>query len=134
MTIVDHERVAWWHNRPGSRIRFVSDPAAEGPAVGDLTLLLQECAPGVGPGPHWHDFDEVLTVLAGEAEVVVADETRQVGPGHSIFIPAGVVHAFRNAGPELLRIHGVITASELVSHFVDPTTPARVASGTVPAF
>jgi mannose-6-phosphate isomerase-like protein (cupin superfamily) len=39
----------------------------------------------------------VLEVVEGDAEIWVGDETVMASGGHSVIIPAGVRHGFRNA-------------------------------------
>jgi mannose-6-phosphate isomerase-like protein (cupin superfamily) len=41
-----------------------------------------------------HALDEVYVVLAGEGEVDVAGERRQVRRGDGVYVPAGVEHRF----------------------------------------
>jgi mannose-6-phosphate isomerase-like protein (cupin superfamily) len=51
--------------------------------------------------PHRHDRHDILVVLVhGHGTQQVGDETREVGEGSVLFVPRGVVHAFRNAGPD----------------------------------
>jgi quercetin dioxygenase-like cupin family protein len=107
---VEHSRQSWRENRPGSRIQLVVDPTG---SVSGLGLLNQECQPGVGAPSHTHDFEEVLTVMAGTAEVWVGAEHHVVGPGTTVFVPTGAVHGFRNVGADLLRVQGIIAATEL---------------------
>ncbi len=38
------------------------------------------------------DHDEIVIVIEGEAEFMVGDETRHVGPGDFIFIPRNTLH------------------------------------------
>jgi quercetin dioxygenase-like cupin family protein len=117
MSIVEHSTLPWHGGsaRSGSRIQFVVDPTG---AVAGLSLLIQECRPGIGAASHTHDCEEVLTIDAGTAEVWVGEARQRVGPGTSIFIPRGAVHGFTNVGDSLLRLRGAITALELRTTFV----------------
>ena len=64
--------------------------------------------PGKGHDIHTHpDSDEILYVVSGEGEQTVADETKEVGPGEMIFIPAGVEHGTINTGWETLQLLAV---------------------------
>lgn len=62
-----------------------------------------------GPGPHFHKQHlDAFHVLEGRLEVTVGTEIVLAGPGTSIAIPPGIVHAFTNAGPgraRYLNIH-----------------------------
>ncbi len=52
------------------------------------------------PGQCWEDFvhdcNELVTVVEGRLEMVVAGETVSVGPGDEVFIPKGALHSVRN--------------------------------------
>jgi quercetin dioxygenase-like cupin family protein len=44
---------------------------------------------------HTHPVEEAITYLSGEGEATLGDEIVPIGPGVSLYIPAGVVHGFR---------------------------------------
>jgi quercetin dioxygenase-like cupin family protein len=58
-----------------------------------------------GVDPHTHD-DHVdsFFVLDGEVEFLVEGETIRGGPGTWVSVPRGVVHGFRNPGPDRIRV------------------------------
>ena len=116
MSVVQHEDQLWLDRRPGSRLQVIVDPTG---GVSGLALLNQECAPGTGAPSHTHEFEEVLTIVEGAAEVWVDGERATVGPGVSAFIPAGAVHGFVNVGGGPLKLHGVIAATELSAVFLE---------------
>jgi mannose-6-phosphate isomerase-like protein (cupin superfamily) len=61
-----------------------------------------------GVEPHSHaDQVDSFYVLEGEAEFVMGDETVRLGPGSYVAAPIGVVHGFRNAGHNELRMLNV---------------------------
>ena len=65
-------------------------------------------APGKGHESHTHpDSDEILYIISGEGEQTVEDETREVGPGEMIFIPAGTEHGTINTGWQPLQLLAV---------------------------
>ena len=115
MSIVEHQTQAWNERRAGSRIQMIVDPTD---GVAGLALLNQECAPGVGAPSHTHEFEEILTIVSGAAEVWVGDRRQVIGPGTSVFVPTGAVHGFICVGDAQLRLQGVIAARELTSRFV----------------
>lgn len=43
---------------------------------------------------HTHPVEEALTFLSGAGEASLDNETVPIGPGVSLYIPAGVVHGF----------------------------------------
>ena len=52
------------------------------------------------PGQEWRDFvhdtDELVTVVDGQLEVDMHDETWRLEPGDELYIPRGVSHTVRN--------------------------------------
>ncbi|HEU5430974.1 MAG TPA: cupin domain-containing protein [Thermomicrobiales bacterium] len=60
-----------------------------------LFLGQQWLQPGERVLLHTHPVEEALTFLAGIGEATFGDETVQIGPGVSLYIPPGVVHGFR---------------------------------------
>jgi mannose-6-phosphate isomerase-like protein (cupin superfamily) len=68
-----------------------------------ITFLLVDAEPGRGPRLHKHPYDEVLIVLEGRARLDDGTETREVGAGDIVVIPAGEPHAFVNVGDGPLR-------------------------------
>ena len=73
-----------------------------------LCLFEQWVDPGIGPPSHHHAAEEVLTVLAGEAEMWIDDERAVLRSGQSLIVPANRLHGFRNAGSATLHIHAVL--------------------------
>jgi len=64
--------------------------------------------PGKGHELHTHpDSDEILYVIGGEGEQTVDDETREVGPGEMVYVPAGVEHGTTNTGWATLQLLAV---------------------------
>lgn len=64
--------------------------------------------PGKGHDLHTHpDSEELLYFVRGEGEQTVAGETREVGAGDMIHVPAGVEHGTHNAGWETLVLLAV---------------------------
>jgi mannose-6-phosphate isomerase-like protein (cupin superfamily) len=48
-----------------------------------------------------HTEDEVYYVVAGQAEMMVGDESQPVGPGSIVYVAAGVPHRFHTIAEEL---------------------------------
>ena len=53
---------------------------------------------------HTHPCDEALTYLAGTGEATLGEEIVPIGPGRSLFIPTGLLHGFRNTGPDVMHV------------------------------
>lgn len=48
--------------------------------------------------------DKVYYVLQGKAQIRIADDTKDLGPGGIALAPAGAEHGVRNPGPEQLTL------------------------------
>lgn len=59
--------------------------------------------------PHFED--EVYVVVAGRSRFSAGNQTRDVGPGDTIFVPAGVPHRFHDI-TEQLRVIVVFAPPE----------------------
>jgi mannose-6-phosphate isomerase-like protein (cupin superfamily) len=68
-----------------------------------ISLILVDAPPGRGPALHAHDYAEVMIVLEGTATFTAGEESREVGPGEVVIIPAGEPHGFTNTGEAALR-------------------------------
>ena len=80
--------------------QFQTDPATEGDPVQrvficDGKAITANIATSSGDDSKLHtqpDHDEIVIVIDGEAEFMVADETRHVRPGDFVFIPRNTLH------------------------------------------
>jgi len=118
--------------RPNSQIAFVIDPTVEdGKYVRTLGFIFEECAPGDYIPLHTHTFDEAIVIDEGTADVRLGNETRVVGPGAVVFVPAGMPHAWGNPGPSLLRAHGVFPSDVLNGEYLE-RNPAPGTEGDPP--
>lgn len=86
----------------GDEVEFVITGEQSG---GRLTQWIETTHPGGGPPPHYHTReDENFYVIEGSAEFFQDGEWKAVAPGTAVFMPKGVVHAFRNAGQTPLKM------------------------------
>jgi len=60
---------------------------------------------------HTHEYEEIITVIAGEAIVTVACESTSVHADMSIVIPPHTPHGYKNSGDGILR---------MIASFPDP--------------
>jgi mannose-6-phosphate isomerase-like protein (cupin superfamily) len=61
-----------------------------------------------GPPVHVHPHaEEIYQVLEGKMDVYVGGTWRQLGPGESATVPAGVPHTLKNPYPEAVRLINV---------------------------
>ena len=58
---------------------------------------ITEFAPGAAIALHFHNCEETVMVLEGEAVAEIAGVEHALGPTDTTWIPAGVHHCFRNA-------------------------------------
>src|SRR5437868_4596019 len=99
----------------------VVESAERGPATAgrEFTLLAQPengCAsvtqfvgyipPGRAPD-HYHRYDEVVYVLAGEGAFHVDGESAALRQGSCVHLPSRLIHCLENVGPGEMRVLGV---------------------------
>jgi quercetin dioxygenase-like cupin family protein len=73
-----------------------------------LSAGVVQLEPGKGHELHTHpDSDEILYVVGGTGEQTVDGDTRDVGAGEMVYIPAGVEHGTVNTGWETLTLLAV---------------------------
>lgn len=67
-----------------------------GPAQGDTSFALRRFRMGEGGGMplHTNRVEHQQYVLRGRARVRIGDAVHDVGPDHTLFIPAGVPHGY----------------------------------------
>ena len=89
------------------QLRWLSNPPATG--AKDLTVIDVTLDPGKGHNFHKHpDQEEVIVVISGQVEQWLDREKRLLGPGDSVFIPAGVVHASFNTGAAEAKLAAIL--------------------------
>lgn len=87
-----------WHSNPGYT------------PTNDLLVVHVDMPPGGGHAFHRHpNKEEVIYVIEGEAEQWLEQEKRMLGPGASVYVPKGAVHATFNRGDVDLKFIAVIT-------------------------
>src|SRR5947207_575938 len=84
----------------------------------------------VGRAPdHFHKYDEVMYVVAGEGALHMGGETAPLRPGAAVHFPARVVHCVENSGPGGLQVLGVFRpAGSPAEAYYPDGTPALVAA------
>jgi quercetin dioxygenase-like cupin family protein len=115
----DHPSEVW---RPGVETRMLI--SARNGAT-QLCIFEQWVAPGAGAPTHRHPVEEVLTVCEGEAEMWIDTEHMAVSAGHSLIIPAGRSHGFRNSGAATLHIRAVLASPIFEAVPEGATEPTR---------
>jgi quercetin dioxygenase-like cupin family protein len=78
----------------GSSHHFVG--ADQGDA--NVSVFLFNGAPGAGPGPHRHPYDEIQFIQQGRGTWTVNGERFEAGAGDVLVVKAGEIHGFKNTG------------------------------------
>lgn len=87
-------------------LKWMATPAVNGSERFSAGVVQLE--PGKGHDLHEHpDSDEILYVISGEGEQTIAGDTREVGAGEMMYIPASVEHGTINTGWETLKLLAV---------------------------
>ena len=106
--------------RPNSNIALAADiETADGDCVGDMCVLLENCAPGDRIPLHTHPIEEVILIEEGTADVRLGDERRTVRPGTVVFVPKGVPHGMDNAGRGVLRLRAVYSSTVVSLQYLE---------------
>jgi mannose-6-phosphate isomerase-like protein (cupin superfamily) len=94
----------------------VEDAEVGAATAGRQFRLLAPCASAtqfvgyipVGRAPdHFHKYDEVVYVLAGEGALHIDGETAPLRAGTCVHLPARLVHCLENTGPGEMQVLGV---------------------------
>lgn len=73
--------------------------------AGKLTMFHDIAPPGAGSPPHYHEReDEWFYILSGQAEFYRNGEWTAAPERSAVFVPRNTVHAFRNAGKQMLHL------------------------------
>ena len=122
MQVIDHERQPIDEWRPGVTTRMRVS-ALTGSV--QICLFEQWCTPGRGAPTHLHAVEEVLTVLAGTAEMWIEDDRTTLTAGQSMIVPAGRRHGFRNTGADTLHVQATLAAPIFEAAFDDKSEVQR---------
>jgi quercetin dioxygenase-like cupin family protein len=123
MRIVDLEKMPREEWRPGVRTRMKAS-AANGAT--QLCLFEQWCEPSHGAPTHLHAVEEVLQVIAGQADVWIDDSHATLTAGQLIVVPAGRKHGFSNNGAATLHIQSTLAEPVFEAAYDDKReTPRR---------
>lgn len=118
-------------HRPKTSWSLIVDPGDSNGRVDSLAIIREAIAAGDRIPLHTHDVDEAITIIDGEAEARLGDDRRRVGPGTTIFIPAGTPHGAANIGAAAVQIHAAFPATTIEIAMLE-RNPAPGTEGDAP--
>ena len=94
-----------------ARRAAADDPYLEFLTVPDLSAGLYVLEAGAVDRQQPHTEDEVYVILEGRSRFTAGDDTRDIGPGDTLFVAATVAHRFHDIA-ETLRVIVVFAPAE----------------------
>lgn len=122
MQILDHASQLSEEWRPGVRTRMRVSAVTR---AAQLCIFEQWCEPGKGAPTHLHAVEEVLSVMAGQADVWVGDVRAALSAGQSVVVPAGRLHGFSNTGTGTLHVMATLAAPMFEASFENSNEVSR---------
>ena len=84
----------------------------------EVVQVRVEFEPGAGFPDHTHPGEEIIYVIEGTFEYVIAGKVSRAKAGEVLFVPAGVVHSAKNVG--------TTKAAELATYIVEKGKPILI--------
>lgn len=113
----------WFDSEPDSARVRVTFPINKWAGSRDSAAVYFEIEPGDRLPLHTDSAEEILYLVAGEAEAEVGDERGRLAKGDLAVIPAMVPHGLVNVGDETVKVVGFFSESEITSSFDEPIQP-----------
>jgi quercetin dioxygenase-like cupin family protein len=113
----------WFDSDPEHARALVTFPINKWAGSRDSAAVYFELEPGNRLPRHTDSAEEILYVVAGEAEAEVGDERGRLAAGDLAVIPAMVPHGLLNVGNETVKVVGFFSESEIISTFKEPVQP-----------
>jgi oxalate decarboxylase/phosphoglucose isomerase-like protein (cupin superfamily) len=85
-------------------------------------------SPGAPPHTHTHE-DEIYVVLEGEMTFLIGEDVVTAGPGATVALPRGGLHATWNEGDAPVRALTFISQDSAFEHFFDRVVERVVQEG-----
>jgi quercetin dioxygenase-like cupin family protein len=101
----------------------VEFPISNATGAEHSAVVYFEIEPGDRLPSHTDSAEEILYIVAGEAEATVGDEVGLVSAGDLALIPAMAPHALRNVGSETVKVVGFFAGETVTSTFEEPLLP-----------
>ena len=113
----------WFDSDPEHARARVTFPINKWTGSADSAAVYFEIEPGDRLAEHTDSAEEILYVVAGDAEARVGDERGRLAAGDLAVIPAMVPHGVNNVGSETVKVVGFFSESEIISTFNEPVQP-----------
>src|SRR4249919_3421496 len=113
----------WLDSDPDRNRLRVTFPINRWAGARDTAVVYFEIQPGERLATHTDSAEEILYIVAGEAEAHVGDERGRVRAGDLAVIPEMVPHGLVNVGDEPVKVVGFFCAPEIISTFAEPMQP-----------
>jgi quercetin dioxygenase-like cupin family protein len=97
-----------------------------------VSVFLFNGAPGRGPGPHRHPYDEIQFIQSGRGLYNVDGVEFEAGAGDIFVIKAGEIHSFKVIGEEPLVQLDVHLSPRFIQENLESHTPAIVIDAGLP--
>ena len=118
------ELMEGWFGSDPEHIRVrVMFPLNKWAGSADSAAVYFEIEPGNRLAEHTDSAEEILYVVAGDAEAQVGDERGRLTAGELAVIPAMVPHGLVNVGSETVKVVGFFSESEIISTFNESVQP-----------
>ena len=118
----------WLSSDPETARLRVDFPINNSVGSESTAVVYFEIEPGHRLAEHTDSAEELLYVVAGDAEARVGDERGRLTAGDLAVIPAMVPHGVRNVGDTRLKVVGFFSESKIVSTFDEPVQPIGLAT------
>ncbi len=113
----------WLDSDPDRNRLRVTFPINRWAGARDTAVVYFEIQPGERLGTHTDSAEEILYIVAGEAEAHVGDEHGRVRAGDLAVIPEMVPHGLVNVGDEPVKVVGFFCQPEIISTFDEAVQP-----------
>lgn len=117
----------WFDSDPEHKRLRATFPINRWAGARDTAVVYFEIQPGDRLATHTDSAEEVLYIVAGEAEAEVGEERGSVRAGDLAVIPAMVPHGLINVGEEPVKVVGFFCEPEIISTFEEPLQPIGLA-------
>ena len=125
---VTHAVIAGGERGAASAGREFTLLAHPGTGCESVTQFVGHIPPGRAPD-HFHTYDEVVYVLAGEGAFHAGGESAPLRAGSCVHLPARLVHCVENHGPGEMHVLGVFRPAGSPAEAYYPDGSAAVVAG-----